>query len=574
MIGEQTIGKQRINKDAYRAAIAALFWMLGSILGTGGGASAQSTNRSVEGTGGVQRSFRIAGTAVNARTGELLARARISLSEVSDRGRTITVITGDDGHFEFTGLPAAKYSLAGVKRGFLAAAYEQHEEQYSTAIVTGTDFATEELELKLMPMAVISGHVYDEFGEGIRRAQLILYHEDRSGGTTRTGRADFASSDDRGYYDFSMLRPGTYYIAVKAKPWYASHGAPQSTGDESSAHISAGIDVAYPTTFYGGATESDSATPIALLGGEQLQMDIRVSPVRAVHLTFHIPLHNGEENFAYNPAPSQVQKRVFDSLEGVPMDTVGSAGIVELSLPPGRYTVITMDPKSGQLRRTEDMALERNGQELDDSRSQPLARFTVTLKMLGGEPLPGNYALILFGAKQRMAGGAQGEATGKATFVDVMPGTYAMRMVAGAKRHAVTRISSGAGDSIGHDVTVATGDAQELTVSVATGNVTIEGAVQKNGKPVAGVMVALIPKDPEKHIELFRRDQSDFDGAFHVAGVIPGTYTLAAVEDAWGFEWLQPGVLARYVQHGQELTVGELMRGAVHLPEPVEVQPR
>jgi hypothetical protein len=28
------------------------------------------------------------------------------------------------------------------------------------------------------------------------------------------------------------------------------------------------------------------------------------------------------------------------------------------------------------------------------------------------------------------------------------------------------------------------------------------------------------------------------------------------------------------VQHGQNITVGELMNGAVELPDPIEVQPR
>jgi hypothetical protein len=87
-------------------------------------------------------------------------------------------------------------------------------------------------------------------------------------------------------------------------------------------------------------------------------------------------------------------------------------------------------------------------------------------------------------------------------------------------------------------------------------------------------MVVLIPKDPEAHREYFRRDQSDFDGTFSVAFIQPGTYTIVAVEDAWGMEWMQPGVLSRYAQHGQELTIGPLMRGTVHLPEPVEVQPK
>ena len=86
-------------------------------------------------------------------------------------------------------------------------------------------------------------------------------------------------------------------------------------------------------------------------------------------------------------------------------------------------------------------------------------------------------------------------------------------------------------------------------------------------------MVALVPNDPVAHIELFRRDQSDSDGTFALRGVIPGSYTIVAVEDAWGLEWLHPNVLARYVQHGQNLTISELMRGTVELLDPVEVQP-
>jgi len=87
-------------------------------------------------------------------------------------------------------------------------------------------------------------------------------------------------------------------------------------------------------------------------------------------------------------------------------------------------------------------------------------------------------------------------------------------------------------------------------------------------------MVALVPKDAQSHLEMFRRDQSDFDGSFLLPSVIPGSYTVIAVEDAWGFAWLQPDVLARYLRKGQNLTIGPLMEGSVHLPEPVQVQPR
>jgi protocatechuate 3,4-dioxygenase beta subunit len=87
-------------------------------------------------------------------------------------------------------------------------------------------------------------------------------------------------------------------------------------------------------------------------------------------------------------------------------------------------------------------------------------------------------------------------------------------------------------------------------------------------------MVGLVPNNPEANVDLFRRDQSDFDGTFTLAGVVPGTYTIVAVENAWGFEWLKAGVLARYVQHGQNVIIGEKMSGTLHLPDAVEVQER
>jgi hypothetical protein len=166
----------------------------------------------------------------------------------------------------------------------------------------------------------------------------------------------------------------------------------------------------------------------------------------------------------------------------------------------------------------------------------------------------------------------QGEASGEVSFGAVKPGKYGIVVVSPGRMYSVVKTSSSAGEVAGHEVNVASGATLEVTAELAVGEVGIEGVVEKNGKPVSGVMVALVPDDPEAHVELFRRDQSDFDGTFFLRGVIPGKYTLVAVEDAWGFEWLKAGVLARYAQHGQEVIIGERMRGVLRLPEAVEVQ--
>jgi len=196
----------------------------------------------------------------------------------------------------------------------------------------------------------------------------------------------------------------------------------------------------------------------------------------------------------------------------------------------------------------------------------------MTFKTEGGEALPNRLVILLQDHRRRIIAGSRMDPSGVVNFGGLAAGRYAIFCNTQGKAYAVTRTETATLHASGHDVTLAAGVQQELTAWLTGGVVKLEGVAKKAGKPVAGVMVVLIPKDPETRREYFRRDQSDFDGTFSVAYVVPGTYTIVAVEDAWGFEWLKPGVLSRYAQHGQELTIGPLMRGTVHLPDPVEVQ--
>ena len=58
-------------------------------------------------------------------------------------------------------------------------------------------------------------------------------------------------------------------------------------------------------------------------------------------------------------------------------------------------------------------------------------------------------------------------------------------------------------------------------------------------------MVVLVSKDTESNQELLRRNQSDLDGSFSLQSVIPGSYTIIALENAWNLDWAKPAVLAR-----------------------------
>jgi len=515
--------------------------------------------------------FRIAGTIVNALDGSPLGRARVSIAETSNRPNPVSMITSENGHFEFLQLKAGKFSLQGAKRGFISAAYDQHE-QYSTAIVTGVGFDTVHLVLRLTPMAYLAGKVMDESGDPVRHARVILYRENHSEGLNRITPAGGSSTDDLGSFEFPNLAPGNYFVSVQAKPWYAVHpvsGLPDGTTNRTS--VSPSLDVSYPTTYYGGATEDDLAVPIPIKPGDRLQIDVRLNPVPSLHVIFHVP--EGQQSFG-QPI---FQKRVFDTNQNIQSDGMRpvSPGVYELSgIPAGKYTVRRNDPNTGQLIQSAEMELSKDGQELEDSPGEPAGKAKLSVQLPHGEQPPKQLFVALQDSRRRIVAYQPLGADATVVFENLATGKYAILVSSPNKAYSVARAVSNGVESQSHDLNVSPGASLELTLFLAEGAANVEGFAKRGEKAAAGVMVILVPKDPESHQELFRRDQSDLDGSFALRGVIPGTYTIVAVEDAWGFPWQQPDVLARYVKHGQSVVIPEMMQGSVHLTDPVVVQPR
>jgi hypothetical protein len=340
------------------------------------------------------------------------------------------------------------------------------------------------------------------------------------------------------------------------------------------------LDVAYETTYYGGGTESESATPIELKGGEQREIDVRLTPVPALHAVFRVA-RDAAERGSRIQMPI-LQRQVFDLEQGVPIGGTRQVGPGEFEItgvPAGRYEMRILNAGAGpgdgdRWGQVSEVDLTHDGQELNSAQGEAFGKLKVTVKVAGQEALPREYSVELVKAGLRREAMQQGDADGKVTFDGVRPGKYSIWVVAPENRYAVVRLTSGTGEMAGREVTVAPGASAEVTAEVVEGEIEIEGVVEKKGKAVSGVMVALVPNDPEAHVELFRRDQSDFDGTFSLRGVVPGTYTVVAVEDAWGFDWLKAGVLARYVLHGQQVIVADKRRGLLRLPEAVEVQGR
>jgi hypothetical protein len=401
-----------------------------------------------------------------------------------------------------------------------------------------------------------------------------LYRENRNLGVSRIVPTSSSSSDDRGYYDFWPVIPGTYYVSATARPWYAVHPRPSraESGGISSQAANAALDVSYPITFYGDTTEADSATPVSIKGGDHAQVDIHLWPVPSLHLLFHVP-ENGQNGFSI----PTLQKRVFDSVE--PVESGGiqrvSADTYELSgVPSGSYTVDLHSPTPGEPDQTTEMNLTKDSQELDPSSGELLGSLTLSVKILGEEKLPPQLFVTLLDARLRGVGYRTVDRNGEVHFDNLPAGKYAIVAGSPGKPYLVSQTSSSGTETKGNSFDLTSGSSLSMSALLLGGTTRVEGFVKRAGKAAAGVMVVLVPADTASNIELFRRDQSDFDGSFTLPGVVPGNYTVIAIEDGWNVDWSAPTVLARYTPRGQKLTISPQMQGSVSLPEPVEVQPR
>lgn len=507
--------------------------------------------------------YRIAGTLVSKTDGHPLAGARVILASVKARQNPQSVVTSDDGKFEFTGVPAGKFSLTGAKRGFTTSSYDQHY-IFSTAIVTGAGLDTEHLVLKLAPHSIISGRVLDEIGEPIRDATVGLYRDSQFDGTHQIITLRGSQTNDLGEFEIPDLAPGTYFLSARANPWYAVH--PQSGRGQMPADFDRSLDVAYPITYYNNALEPDSATPIAVTGGEHLELDFHLNPVPSLHVIVHVP-EIGKEQF---PFPT-FEQPVIDGYSGVPgiENRMIKPGTLEISgIPAGKYDIRLMGQGTTRINSVE---LDSTTQELDTSAAESMCSLSVSIAFEDGKP-PGQNGIVLRGKSPSLTRGLNFDSKGQAKFENIASGRYEVALIGEGTRFTVGRMQADGASIAGHSITLTPGSSASLSISGIRGTAELQGVAKQAGKPFAGAMVVLVPRNPEGNRDLFRRDQSDLDGTFAFHNVIPGSYTAVAIEDGWDLDWSQPELISAYAKRGVVIEVANKPDQKLNLSRSVEVQ--
>ncbi len=201
----------------------------------------------------------VSGTVVDGVSGEPLARARVSLSNVPNSGVVeLLRVPFDDsagsptdggGHFSVEGQVAGKYFLSATMAGYTGNAFGQDDvsgtESGDGFLTLATSEHRRNIVIRLWPASAISGAVEDDRGRPIAGADVRAF---RFVGWWVQAAA--SRTDDRGLYRFAGLPADTYVVRVSPLAGRSGFGAVYFPSADS-------VDASVPLTLSAGQVRSE-----------------------------------------------------------------------------------------------------------------------------------------------------------------------------------------------------------------------------------------------------------------------------------------------------------------------------
>lgn len=479
----------------------------------------------------------LTGTVVDSATGKGLSKVELLLRPVGRWTHMAATSTDAEGRFTMIELEAGAYRLTSRRSGYLESEYGKG------SVLQLRSGEPVRVSHKMVPAGSISGTVRDSDGEPLEGVNVVIATRTAEYGRPQIDGYEVATTGDGGLYRTGGLPPGRYYVA--ATRW----------DDRSNAvdHSPAGVAERTATvmTFYAGATDASTATPVALRAGARVSgIDITVARRRAFRVAGRVKnAPEAPQQLALAPESPVARDRPFLTT------TKNAEGEFEFRhVPAGSYllhgTPVTVADNVDAL--TVDFA----------ARAEIHGRIT-----LEGER-PNVRGLHVF-ITQDGRSGQMPELRADLTFSTrkVDPGLYEVRVSDGEPRRVyVKSIRSGDRDVLQEGLRVA-GAVAPLEIVLSADGARVEGVVtDREGRPAPGATVVMIPPEGLRHRDdLYRTASADQLGRYALDPAAPGKYELWAWEDVEAGAWRDPEFLRGYDKRGEPVTLTANERKSVQV---------
>lgn len=504
----------------------------------------------------------ISGVVVRHGSNQPLKRVRVTITRNDHPDQQVSLMTAEDGRFTFTGVPQGKYTLAadyrGVERTF------EEDNFYSTGIVTGPALDSEHIVFQFPAPTSILVKVLDGENEPVQNAQVWLFRRRITSGWAQIELASQSNGDTEGVCRLAHLEPGTYYVAASGRPWYAQNTTTPGNSVLQSADRAA-LDMAYPITYYTATQDPNSATPINVSEGDSAQLQIALRAVPATHTSIEAvagspdPARGGQVMTtveAIGPGGVHFQTNVSSYLS----DAGGEQQIEGLA--PGSY-VVSLARFGSRGEGPEPLGAAKvnaaGDMKVAASDLAPSTSVSGHLSVLGseqpgslgiwlGQPANGQNAFCPAKPDGSFHCRMSGVPTG-----NIAPGSYEIRLQ-NTNAYFVKSVEVKGASYSSELLEVREGAAVNLSVVAAKGLTKVNGIALKDGRPLSGAMILLVPRD-SGHGTGIPRDQSDSDGTFTLLDVKPGRYSLLAIDNGHDLEYHNPQVLRPYLSQAQTIEI-------------------
>jgi hypothetical protein len=487
----------------------------------------------------------VRGRIVAAEDDRPLRRVRVTLTAPSLPREGISTSTDADGRYEFTGLPAARFTLAVQRNGYLPMRYGQRRPlEQGKPLDVADGQLLEKIDFALPRMAAISGRVFDEVGEpiaGVWVSAMRLVYMNNQRRWANAGQ--IATTDEAGDYRISGLAPGTYVVMAKTlQKWTVdTRGREQTMG--------------YAPTYFPSVANSSQAVRLTLTSGQEARTtDVTLIAGRAPTIRGTAIGSDGQPltrvtvvHDIMGPAGGMV------GMAGAgPVNTDGTFEIRDVS--PGEYRL-----QAGARGESVSQPITVGGADLDSVTLVGSAGWALRGAIVdeNGAPPPLRPTQVTLRAASltgATAFGVQGGADVRQT-VDA-DWTFAVANVVGPARVRVTLPEGWAvkamlnGDQDIADLPIDRPGGQEITdlrLVITDSVATLSGQiVNETGAGLADGTVVLFPADASKAFDgsrFIRAARPDQQGRYRLSGLLPGNYLVIALDYVEEGSWNDPEYL-------------------------------
>jgi len=365
----------------------------------------------------------------------------------------------------------------------------------------------DDVVLRLQPMAVIRGTATDAAGEPVEHALIQVLSREVAEGRAKVRVETSVSTDDRGVYRTPGIAPGRYYVRAAGLDTAPDPDAPE----------------AFAPVYYGGGAAFESASPVTLEPGHDLQADFSLNPQPAYRI-------RGTMGGCLPGNPAKIELLAAGQEPGVFPISVDSAS--------GAFQVDGVAPGSYVLRAAQEVGDERlrgevpiqikgsvDGVRVRLSGAVPLRGVVRTATDDNAAAAPPGCAIKLSPAESWDSGvwETATAADGEFRIEGVLPGRYHLTMDCAAGYVASARM----GDS---DLLAK----NEFWIPPGNAPLSIEAIVAQDGgtidvtasSPIGSGLawVALVPASGNQ----LNTRIAPFSGKFTLSGIAPGDYQAYA----------------------------------------------